>query len=151
VFSAEIGEKETVFPMDVGTLWWSSSIFALPSVPRVEERGKAYCAFPVGAQSEQLFDRHAVSVPFVSLPRATWSEENLELARVSTAYYGQVELALALGGGFRVGTNVFEWVDFACGWFGIDPLADDMGGDVFKGDEVRRPVLRVPDSDRVGK
>lgn len=145
-FSSPLSPDQTVFPMDIGALWWTSSVLVIPEVPRLEERGKAYCAFPVGAVREELFTRHAECVPFLSVPRATWSEEKVELSRVSPAYWGQLELALALGGGLRVGTNLLEWVDFAGGWFGLDLLADDLGRRTTL--PAGLPTLTVPDSDK---
>jgi hypothetical protein len=147
-FTADLGEKATVFPIDVGMAWWSSSILAMPNVPRLEERGKAYCAFPLGAESEELFARHTGSVPFITVPRATWAKEKFTLDRVSPAYPGQLELALALGAGLRVGTNLVEWVDFACGWFGLDLLNDDLGKGKASKHTDHRPILRVPESDQ---
>ena len=128
VFATDLGEGNPLLPMDVGALWWSSSIFALPEAPEVEGRGKAYFAFPAGARVEELFARHTATVPFLVLPRATWAEEKLSLRRVSSAYFGQVEVALALAGGVRVGTNLAEWLDFVAGWCALDPLDDDLPG-----------------------
>ncbi len=145
-FPPQLAEEQTVFPMDLGVLWWTSAIMVLPDIPRAEERGKEYCAFPAGAKTDGLFDRHAGSVPFVSIPRATWSEEKVKLSRVSAAYWGQVELALALGGGIRVGTNPLEWADFLVGWCGLDLLGDDVAME--RAVPASQPVLKVPESDR---
>lgn len=124
-FGPQLGEYQTVFPMDMGMFWWTSSAFILPGNSRLDERGKAYVAFPAGADSEEMFARHTNTFPFLTLPRATWAEEEVTLARVSTAYWGQIEIALALGGGIRLGTSLVEWADFAAGWFGLDLLDDD--------------------------
>ena len=145
-FSSQLGPDQTVFPMNMGALWWTSSVLVIPDIPRLEDRGKAYCAFPVGADREELFARHAECVPFLSVPRATWSEEKVKLSRVSTAYWGQLELAFALGGGLRVGTNLLEWADFVGGWIGADLLADDLGRHAAL--PAGLPVLSVPDSDK---
>ncbi|MBT7161140.1 MAG: hypothetical protein HN904_00105 [Victivallales bacterium] len=145
-FIADLGENSTVFPMDVGALWWCSSILAEPGTPRLQERGKAYCAFPAGADREELFARHTATIPFLSLPRATWSEEEFSLERVSPAYFGQLEVSLALGAGLRLGTNLAEWADFACGWFGLDLLNDDHPTGATA--RTTRPILRIPESDQ---
>jgi hypothetical protein len=124
-FGPQLDEYQTAFPMDMGMFWWTSSALILPGNPRLEERGKAYVAFPSGADNEEMFARHTDTFPFLTIPRTTWAEEEVSLARVSTAYWGQVEIALALGGGIRLGTNLLEWADFAAGWFGLDLLDDD--------------------------
>lgn len=41
------------------------------------------------------------------------------------AYYGQVEVALGVGGTLRLGFNVVELLDFGVGWLGFDFLRDD--------------------------
>lgn len=124
-FGPQMDENQNVFPMDMGALWWTSSALVLPGNPRLEERGKAYVAFPAGANDEEMFARHTDTFPFVSVPRTTWAEENVTLPRASPAYWGQIEIALALGGGVRIGTNLLEWLDFVVGWFGPDLLDDD--------------------------
>jgi hypothetical protein len=113
-------------PQDVGALWWASSVWVLPEVPRLEERGKAHLATPLKLPpTAELYDILSDTPPFVTMPRLHWPAEKLTVTRYPVAYHSELEFVLALGWGLRLGLNPGEILDFVLGWFRLDLYDDD--------------------------
>lgn len=100
-------------------VWRAQHVYAEP----LEERHK-------GFSTESIFP-----VPYL------WQQVDYDARERNLApRYTQIELAAGFIGGWRLGANPGEWLDFLLGWAGLDLYGDDVAVREAKGREREQTV-----------